>query len=87
MHEQYLDTVKEAVEYLEEIRKELFTKAINVEMFGDLSEVHKAFEVGDSYHFTMEHLENSKDNNVERLVKLINDIDWVINRTIFQNNL
>ena len=61
-----------------DFKNELFTDALNLAMAGELKEVDSAFEEGDAFTFTIEHLEDSKDVNLQKLVELIKQLDIVM---------
>ena len=56
-------------------KNELFTDALNIGMAGDMKEINEAFEEGDVFTFSIEHLENSNDVNLQKLVTLLKQMD------------
>jgi hypothetical protein len=56
-------------------------------MNGDLRDVNDAFDEGDEYSFTLEHLKGGSDINVARLVGLLEMIEQTVDTTINLNAL
>lgn len=65
----------------------LFTDVVNVGMSNELKEINDCFEVGDLYDFSLEHLENSDDQNVNKLVDLIKNIRQTVDTIMNINNI
>lgn len=70
-----------------DFKSELFTDALNIAMAGDMKEVNEAFEEGDVFTFSMEHLENSNDANLQKLVELLKNIDNTLASLSNLNNI
>ncbi len=87
MDDNYKQTLIEAIQFLQDFQSELFTKTINIEMAGDLKDVHATFEPGDTFEFEMSHIESSNDPNVQRLTELLNTIENIIDTTANLNNI
>ena len=56
-------------------KTDIFTDALNIAMAGDMKEVNEAFEEGDVFTFSIEHLENSNDANLQKLVTILKQMD------------
>lgn len=56
----------------------IFTEIVNLSMSGEMKHVENAFDIGDEYSFTLDHFEDVKDTNVQKLVTLCKDIEQTI---------
>lgn len=52
----------------------MFDRALNLAMNGELSEINEVFEKGETYAFTLDHLDGSSDTNLKLLVELIKKV-------------
>lgn len=57
----------------------IFPEALNLLMTNELKEIGDVFEEGDTYNFSINHLENSEDTNVQLVLKTIKEIRTTIN--------
>lgn len=57
----------------------IFPEALNLLMTDELKEIGDIFEEGDIYNFSINHLENSDDTNVQLVLKTIKEIRTAIN--------
>lgn len=83
----YQDFLIETINNLEHFEQNIFTDTLNLLMHGNLKEVNNVFEINDVYNFNINHLENSKDKNVETLVTLIKNIEKTIKSLKENNNI
>lgn len=74
----YRKRLIEAYQNLLDFKNELFTNALNLAMAGELKEIDSAFEEGDTFTFTIEHLEDSKDINLQKLVEFLKQLDGLM---------
>jgi hypothetical protein len=58
----------------------IFTEGVNVMMSGELAEQDALFQPGDVYRFSPNHMENSTDQNVIEVLKLVNHMLEVYER-------
>lgn len=75
MENKYRKSLIETANYLIEVRHNLLGNALNVAMNNELKEIDSAFDEGDQYTFQLAHLENSDDNNLQKIVELIKSIE------------
>lgn len=73
-YQDYQEIINETIEMLEQIENEVFTGMVNLGMGGVYTEIAESFEVGDSYDFELEMFEDTSDNNLNVLVKLVKHI-------------
>jgi|SRR5690554_110169 len=59
-------------------KADLFTDALNLAMAGELKPIDTVFEEGDVYTFSIEHLEDAKDVNLQKLVEMIKQLDSLL---------
>lgn len=68
----------------------LFTNALNLCMFGELSDVNDAFEKDDKFKFNLKLLKSVDDLNVKKIVEVIeslqNKIEYLINVNLITEN-
>jgi hypothetical protein len=83
----YRNSLISSVENLKTARQQLFVNLVNLAMNNEMQEISEAFEIGETYDFSLEHFEHSKDVNVQKLSALIRDIDNTIASYININNL
>ena len=78
MDKKYRNTLISSVDYLIEVRENVFEHALNLAMQNDLKEINDVFEEGDTYQFSLKHLDHSSDVNLQKIVDLIENIDSTI---------
>lgn len=83
----YRTNLIESINTLIAFERALFPAAINVLMKGELKGIDDAFEIDDSYDFTMDHILSSEDTNVKKLAKTIKKIRKTISYLIAINNV
>ena len=71
MNQDYKDEIKEVVKNLVSLREDAFGLGLNFAMRGELKEINDVFELNEIYAFSLEHLDNSSDVNLQLLVDLI----------------
>ena len=75
MGNEYKEKIRESIKVLVDLRHTVFTSALNILMKGEFKEIDEVFGTGDIYTFSLNHLDNSSDINVQRLVDLIKNIE------------
>jgi hypothetical protein len=83
----YHQSLLNAVHALNAARLELFECTLDLAMKGPLKAINDAFEPGDQYIFQLEHLEGTRDGNLEELTFLIKHMDRVLESLINLNDL
>jgi len=78
----YRKRLVEAYKSLITIRENLFTGALNIAMAGELKEIDEIFEEGDIYQFEIEHLKNTNDINLTKLVEFHEQLDDLMNSIV-----
>ena len=82
MEKTYRDYLIETVDYLINMRQNIFALALNLSMKNDLKEVNDVFDIGDTYSFELNHLDNGSDVNVQKVVDLIKNIQVAVDSLI-----
>ena len=62
-----------------ETHEELMERIINVGMTGQYAEINSCFEKGDSFKFDLEMFRDSKDQNLQLLLELFDELENVMN--------
>jgi hypothetical protein len=83
----YRDNLIVAVNNLIEFENNLFNDLLNVAMSNEYKEIDDTFEIGDEFNFSLEHFENSNDQNVIKLVNLIKEIRQSVETIMNINNI
>ena len=71
--QQYRIKLIESIQYLMKSTDETFTELINLAMVGEFSEIDTEFEEGESVKFDIAYFRNCKDQNVQVLIKQLDD--------------
>ena len=87
MNEDYRKSLIETVNHLIKMRHDLFDDAMGIAMNNELKEINEAFEEGDTYEFKIEHIDNSDDINLQKLVDLIKEIQNTVDYITSVNNV
>lgn len=86
----YRSHLIKSVQNLIEIEQILFTNALNLCMFGELSNNDDAFEENDKFVFNLELLKSVDDLNVKKIVLVIESIQqkikYLINVNVITEN-
>jgi len=81
--QQYRIKLIESIQYLMKSTDETFTELINLAMIGEFNEIDTEFEEGESVKFDIAYFRNCKDQNVQVLIKQLDDtnerIRWLVN--------
>ena len=85
MEKAYRNTLINSVDYLIEVRENVFAHALNLSMKNKLKEIDEVFEDGERYQFVLKHLDNSSDVNVQTIVNLIENIESTVHTLINVN--
>jgi hypothetical protein len=83
----YRKSLLETVDYLIEVRSNLFGNALAVAMNNELKEFNEMVEVGEEYTFQIEHFDNSSDTNLQKIVDLIKTIQITVDSIMNINNI
>ena len=71
----------ETIIFLIKVTNETFTEIVNLAMNGEFNEID--FEAGEDVKFQLAYFRNCKDQNVQLLLKLLDDtqekINWLVN--------
>lgn len=70
--------ILETIENLVEARDIIFTQIVNLSMSGEMNHIDSAFDVGESYRFTLSHFEDVEDINVQKLVSLCKKLEETV---------
>ena len=87
MNEDYRKSLIETVNHLIKMRHDLFDDAMGIAMNNELKEIDEAFEVGDTYEFKIEHIDNSDDVSLQKVVDLIKEIQTAVDFITKTNNI
>ena len=82
MEKTYRDYLIETLDYLINMRLSIFALALNLSMKNDLKEVNDVFDIGDTYTFELNHLDKGSDDNVQKVVDLIKNIQITVDSLI-----
>ncbi len=77
--EPYREKILLTYKFLLKTHEELLTRTINVGMSGELAEVNKVFQVGDTYNFDMEHFKGTPDTNLNKLIDFYDELENLMN--------
>lgn len=75
----YREFIIQTINTLVECDNQIFTEGLNLLMNNELKEIDEVFEEGDVFEFSINHLENSTDTNVQLILKTIKEIRQTIN--------
>lgn len=62
-----------------ETHEELMERIINVGMTGQFAEVNEVFQPGDTFKFDLEMFRDSKDQNLQLLLRFFDELENVMN--------
>lgn len=83
----YRSHLIKSAQNLIEIEQVLFTDALNLCMFGDLIDSDDAFDENDKFTFNLDLLKSVDDLNVQKIVEIIESIQYKTEYLINVNNL
>lgn len=75
----FREFIIQTINTLVECDNQIFTEGLNLLMNNELKEIDEVFEEGDVFEFSINHLENSTDTNVQLILKAIKEIRQTIN--------
>ena len=75
----YREFIIQTINTLVECDNQIFTEGLNLLMNNELKQIDEVFEEGDVFEFSINHLENSTDTNVQLILKTIKEIRQTIN--------
>jgi hypothetical protein len=78
MEEAYRISVLKMVDYLIEVRHNLYSNAVNIAMKNEFRKINRIVEVDDIYDFLIEHPDNSSVTNLKKIVDLIRAIETAL---------
>lgn len=74
----YREQIIETLNNLIETREIIFTQIINLAMSNEYKDLHKTFEIGEKYNFTLNHFKKMEDINIRKMVSLCKNTEKVI---------
>ncbi|WP_209310195.1 hypothetical protein, partial [Salinimicrobium oceani] len=75
----YRDKIILTYRQLLETHEELMERIINVGMTGEFAEINEIFREGDTFKFDLEMFRDSKDQNLQLLLGLFDELENVMN--------
>jgi hypothetical protein len=75
----YRDKIILTYRALLKTHEELMERIINVGMAGQFAEVNEVFEEGDTFKFDLEMFRDSKDQNLQLLLKFFDELEELMN--------
>lgn len=85
MEKEYRNTIIESVDYLIELRENVFTHALDLAMKNHLTDFDNVTKEGEIYPFNLDYLDKSSDINLQSIVDLIKNIEYTVNTLINLN--
>ncbi|NJY62821.1 hypothetical protein HC174_08630 [Salinimicrobium sp. CDJ15-81-2] len=79
MNPMYRDKIILTYRQLLETHEELMERIINVGMTGEFAEINEIFREGDTFKFDLEMFRDSKDQNLQLLLGLFDELENVMN--------
>lgn len=76
---QYKKYVHQTIEVLEEFDNQLFSKILNLAMFGEMNDVDDQFSIGETVSFKLEDFAKLDDENIQSLIKIILEVNKLKN--------
>ena len=73
--EQYRESLKEALLNLIKVNESLFDSVVPLSMQGDLKDWNDSVPIGEVHQFDFDIFKNSRDTNIQLLVKLMETVD------------
>lgn len=73
--EQYLESLKGALENLVNVNRSIFDSLVQIETQGELKNWVSSVPIGEVHQFDFELFRNSEDTNIQLLVKLIEQVE------------
>lgn len=73
--EQYLESLKGALENLVNVNRSIFDSLVQIETQGELKKWVSSVPIGEVHQFDFELFRNSEDTNIQLLVKLIEQVE------------
>lgn len=77
MENHRLEIIK-IIENIVEARDIIFTQIVNLAMSGEMNDFENAFDIGETYSFTLSHFEDIEDINVQKLISLCKNAEKTI---------
>jgi len=84
---EYREYVIKTLEVLEDSHGYIFAELLNLASTGEMENVMSAFETGDQFDFQLEHFEDLKDKNIQKLVVLLRLMDETFKQLKEDNNI
>ena len=83
----YRFTIIEAINYLNEVKNNLYLKMVNVAMAGEMNDVDSIFEEGDMIKVRIADLKNLNDDNIHALHRQYKVTEEIIDYLIERNEI
>ena len=87
MEDLYRKSLLKTVDYLIEVRHNLFSNAVNIAVNNELREFNKKNELGEIYEFQIEHIDNSSVTNLQKIADLIKTVEIAVGSIKNINNI
>lgn len=75
----YRDKIILTYRALLDAHEELMERIINMGMTGDFAEINETFREGDTFKFDLEMFRDSKDQNLQLLLRFFDELENVMN--------
>ena len=87
MEQCYRKMLLNSVNYLIDVRQQLFAEIVNLAMKGEFSDIDDVIDLGYTYEFHLQHFKDSEDINVQKLVELILTLETTVDSLINLNRI
>lgn len=87
MHQDYKDTIKDALAALHKAETQIFTALVNVGFAGQYSDISRLHEIGEVLNLEIAMFEDTGDENLTLLVHLVKDVARVKHSLANLNNI
>ena len=74
----YREQIITTLNNLIETREIIFEQIINLAMSNEYKDLHKTFEIGETYNFSLNHFKKMEDINVRKMVNLCKNTEKTI---------
>lgn len=87
MNNNYREIIIQLLQELDNSYGCLFAELLNLASLGEMKDVLGVFEEGDTYEFKIEHFDDLKDPNIQKLLVLLKSIDKTFEELKQDNNI
>lgn len=87
MNSNYRETIIQLLELLDNSYGFIFAELLNLASTGEMKEILEVFEDGDIYDFKIEHFDDLKDPNIQKLIVLLKLLDQTFDDIKEDNNI